>query len=79
MVSSGTTPVSRESPGLAMSRGVEGEGEASEMAASSRSETGNDKASKNGAFPFLGYTMGVWGALSLALPFLGSGPLPAGR
>ncbi|KAH9969527.1 hypothetical protein BC827DRAFT_1160574 [Russula dissimulans] len=46
MASSRATPVSRESP--AMCRSAEGEGEASEMAAlSSRSETGNDKASKN--------------------------------
>jgi len=66
MVSSRSTPVSvsRESP--AVSRAFEEE--TSEIGASSsatkdeipRSESSNDKASENGAFPFLVDTLGVW-------------------
>ena len=64
MASSRSTPVSRESP--AVSRAFEEE--TSEIGASSsatkdeipRSESSNDKASENGAFPFLVHTLGVW-------------------
>jgi len=72
MASSRSTPVSRESP--AVSRAFEEE--TSEIGASSsatkdeipRSEMSNDKASENGAFPFLVHP----GSLGRYLALLGS-------